>query len=401
MSDIFLDSSRDEILRQLRMPHAQNIIFGAGRFGRIVLKAARILEVPVAAFCDNNPALQGREVDGVIVLSPDDAFTRYPSALFFIALYVTYSVLPWIRKNGLTGRCLSLNIVEKAFSEDFTGIPGDIAVFLRRTALAQNEVNSNGALTLNTLSLTVTDYCSLNCRDCSVRVPYIRIPRHRTAENLLADLDAFLGFAEHVHQISLVGGDGMTHPGIDYIAEQAAAREKVDKVVIFSNAIVPVNREKWVRLGRGKISFHVTDYGNSRQRIADFVRELSALKINCLVHTLEVWNTFHIGGAPHPDPERNRHTFQSCISSVCANLIDGRLYRCPLVPNAVREGLIPDDGDNYLSLSTLSATSDHDKVNAVLRAFLYEKETMAACAYCTGFIRGESPEVAPGIQIPD
>ena len=63
------------------------VIFGAGGLGRKVLAGLRKLGVEPLAFADNNPQLWGRPVDGVPVLSPDDAAkTRGDSATFVIAI---------------------------------------------------------------------------------------------------------------------------------------------------------------------------------------------------------------------------------------------------------------------------------------------------------------------------
>lgn len=45
-------------------------IFGAGGMGRTMLKMFQVIGVPCSLFIDNNPALQGTEIDGVQVQSP-------------------------------------------------------------------------------------------------------------------------------------------------------------------------------------------------------------------------------------------------------------------------------------------------------------------------------------------
>lgn len=49
------------------------ILFGAGRFGRLVNRKLRELHIQPIAFADNNPSLWGNKIDGVRVISPKEA----------------------------------------------------------------------------------------------------------------------------------------------------------------------------------------------------------------------------------------------------------------------------------------------------------------------------------------
>ena len=62
------------------------IIFSAGSHGsnlQILLKTA--LHHEITAFCDNSPQKQGKEINGVPVLSPQEAVQKYPDAVYLIA----------------------------------------------------------------------------------------------------------------------------------------------------------------------------------------------------------------------------------------------------------------------------------------------------------------------------
>src|SRR5205807_112237 len=64
--------------------HSGLLLFGTGQLGKITLdNLQRIGQQPVA-FADNNPALAASELDGVPILLPADAATRFPAALFVI-----------------------------------------------------------------------------------------------------------------------------------------------------------------------------------------------------------------------------------------------------------------------------------------------------------------------------
>lgn len=66
-------------------PHASSLVlFGAGNLGRKMLKGLRAINIEPHCFADNNPALWGNEVDGLRVLSPQEAAAQFANTAAFI-----------------------------------------------------------------------------------------------------------------------------------------------------------------------------------------------------------------------------------------------------------------------------------------------------------------------------
>lgn len=71
------------------------VLFGAGRLGRRCADLLRRGGLLPLAFCDNNPALEGTQLDGVPVLSPRAAARQFGStALFVVAIWTGTSSEP-------------------------------------------------------------------------------------------------------------------------------------------------------------------------------------------------------------------------------------------------------------------------------------------------------------------
>ena len=60
------------------------VLFGAGTLGRKALESLRCVGVEPLAFADNNPSKWETRVEGVPVLSPQDAAARYGSSALFV-----------------------------------------------------------------------------------------------------------------------------------------------------------------------------------------------------------------------------------------------------------------------------------------------------------------------------
>lgn len=73
--------------RLLAECNRQCVIFGAGTMGQRALAALCSMGVHPLSFADNNPALWGKSVNGILILSPEDAAELFGGdAVFFIAI---------------------------------------------------------------------------------------------------------------------------------------------------------------------------------------------------------------------------------------------------------------------------------------------------------------------------
>ncbi len=94
--DELLAEEMDSVLRREKDTYDETVaplgmdmvLFGAGNLGRKTLAGLRRLGIQPLAFADNNPALWGKHVDDVPVLSPRDAARKFgQSAAFVITIW--------------------------------------------------------------------------------------------------------------------------------------------------------------------------------------------------------------------------------------------------------------------------------------------------------------------------
>lgn len=80
----FIGNIREDIKLE---QEAQLVIFGCGKTGKEVFEVLRErgLSSKVAAFCDSNPALCGKQLDGVKIISVEEAAVHYKDAAYLAA----------------------------------------------------------------------------------------------------------------------------------------------------------------------------------------------------------------------------------------------------------------------------------------------------------------------------
>lgn len=82
------ERERTMFAAQLGATDGSVVLFGAGRLGRLCARSLGRAGVPLRAFCDRNPRLHGSTVDGVSVLSPEEAAAKHGArALFVVAIW--------------------------------------------------------------------------------------------------------------------------------------------------------------------------------------------------------------------------------------------------------------------------------------------------------------------------
>lgn len=91
LEDLFMESMDSVLHRErstfdrLAAPFAESIVlFGAGGIGRKTLTGLRKKGIEPLVFADNNPALWGKEIDGLRVLSVPEAAHRYGGKAVFV-----------------------------------------------------------------------------------------------------------------------------------------------------------------------------------------------------------------------------------------------------------------------------------------------------------------------------
>lgn len=73
-----------KLIKMLKNPE-ELVLFGAGKYGGAVLAALKREGINgVRCFCDNSDKAWGNMLDGLEVISPQEAFGKYPDACFVI-----------------------------------------------------------------------------------------------------------------------------------------------------------------------------------------------------------------------------------------------------------------------------------------------------------------------------
>lgn len=109
-------SAFDKLIRETGERY---VLFGAGRLGQFTLDGLRRAGIEPVAFADNNPNLWNTTVNGVNVLSPQEAVNRFmASALFVVTVYTSQPV--WQQLTGLGVQPISFAALARHYPDGLT-----------------------------------------------------------------------------------------------------------------------------------------------------------------------------------------------------------------------------------------------------------------------------------------
>lgn len=204
--------------------------------------------------------------------------------------------------------------------------------------LSVQTLRRTGALCLYELTVTMTDLCSLRCRDCSYNTPYKTMLTHRPLQELQADIDLLFRSVDRVNVLNLVGGEPFLQPDLlpflQYILQNYGTQ--LDDLHFTSNLFAPISDELLAFMRENDIMVYFSDYratlGNPRivGKINEQLGRLEANGVRVLPLVRDSWVDFGFreGTAFHTGDDALRAFFDACNPVQCRAYRDGKLALC-------------------------------------------------------------------------
>ena len=252
-------------------------------------------------------------------------------------------------------------------------------------------------LFLRNVDLEITERCSMRCRDCCNLMQYYKKPKDYPLEELIKWLDELLKYVDEIYEIRILGGEPFMHRDIHRIVGQMLPHPQIHRILIITNATIMPSEEMWESMQHEKVGFSITDYGKLSRNLLNMQRELDRREIVYDIHEMGGWTQCSNISAHGRNGVELREIYQECCAKNLITLLDGRIYKCPYIANAVNLKAIPDMEGEYVDLKTLKGM-DLAAAKKVMRSYIKEKDCFLSCDYCDGR-SFDAEEIEPAIQI--
>ena len=247
---------------------------------------------------------------------------------------------------------------------------------------------SDKKLFLKSIDIIITERCSLKCKDCSNLMQYYLNPINVLYKEIFHDFQILINNVDHIYEVRLIGGEPFMNKDIYKIIEEISKNEKLSRIVVYTNATIPLKHEYIEILKNNKVVFSVTTYGELSKNTKKVIDFLKKNKIPYRDHPPENWTDCGVIYDFKRKKSEMKQLFDACCGKNLLTVTNGKLYRCPFVANAERLNAIPKNSQNSVNVK------DSRKK---IKKYTTQIDYIPACNYCMGRSY-DAPKIKPAVQ---
>lgn len=375
----------ETIVEQLLSGEKHLVIWGAGENGERFKCYCDAIHMPVRHFVDNNPDLWGTVRWETPIISPEELY-RLKDVVVLISLSpfkVAEEVAGQIKKGSLEEEILYFD---------------DILVFLllntvrgRTEAVAEaisgmyRTAKGDEYLQLSMLAPNlVTTKCTLKCRDCMVRIPYLKEHKDADADLLLAELDRTLEIVDSIKTLEVCGGETFLFGNLVYFLNKLKRYKQIMSICVITNGTVIPDDAVFDVMQNSQIVLKISKYGDISSKIPALKEKCRERSIPCFVQD---------NGWLDPLPKEGLNYSQEALEKLfdeCTNKdsslrnYDGVLYRCGFLMTWRDMGVVDDIKLLQKDVVDLNDRTDDKALKKRLKEYVTSTVPFEICKYCKG-----------------
>lgn len=252
------------------------------------------------------------------------------------------------------------------------------------TRYIAGNIFQHGFVQIMQVDVVVTTFCSLNCKNCSEWIPYLKEKKTFSLESLKQNIDALFRNVDFVQRINVIGGEAMLHSELpDIIEHFLKYRNNIGYLLFITNGTILPSEEllSVLRKGRDQIRIVVDSYPTKKfagkaEAVERVFRENG---LNAVINRNIQWYDVGTFGSRYATNENDiRETFGTCPFRHCTALYDGKLYRCGRSWGVEVNTGDAEDADAVIDLKGIRSKAE--MYRKLIRFF--GVDYMKACAYC-------------------
>ena len=347
----------------------------------------------VNGFVDTDQKKKNFEFNGYKVSNPQDLSDKEPIN-FVVAAMDIHEILPNIKLKFPNANiyCLGEYLKNQKVEKKIDGKEKNFVEYsLKGVESWHKSFLDNDTKFIRSMDVVISERCSLKCVDCSNLMQFYESPQDISYEEILKDFDALLERVNHIYEIRLIGGEPFMNKEIYTIINYFLANEKISKIVVYTNATIPLKADEMKGFNNSKLVFFITDYGSLSKNTEKVKNILDEMSVAYRAVPPENWTDSAKIGKHSRNEIDNQAIFDKCCGKNLYTLMYGKLYRCPFTANAERLKAIPNEKDN-----SVLVTADSSEISS----FLYGQKYTPACDHCNGRSY-DAPEIIAAIQTKD
>lgn len=233
---------------------------------------------------------------------------------------------------------------------------------------------------ISRIAVSVTNQCSLNCRDCNNLMPYCKEKFTIEVKEQIRDLQRLLSYVDGIINVEVIGGEPFVYRQLPELLQYLCEEPKIQFVEITSNGTIIPSTELVGLLQHSKICVLLSDYGKVNSERAkktyQWLRQ-NQIHVQCLKNRKWILP----GSIVRRKKSRLRmkyEYFHCDARKDCRTLYKGNLYVCGRAPVLDELGVLK-DRSSLLNIRKMSTSMSIGREQ--LQSF-FNNDYAECCAYC-------------------
>ena len=235
-------------------------------------------------------------------------------------------------------------------------------------------------LTLDSLDFVITERCSLRCKECSNLMQYYAAPKNFSVDELKAELDSICAVFDEIHELRFIGGEPFLHPNWQELLQYANAKKNIRRDCFYTNGTILPTAQQFETLKAANAWLSISNYEELSRNLNRLTKNLDEHAIPYEVKEIPYWTKCSSFERHERTTQELRKVFERCCARNLATLLNGRLYACPFISNAMNLHAIPQDENDFVNLVE---NVDVKILRQQVRK-LFSQPFFKSCAWCEG-----------------
>ncbi len=249
----------------------------------------------------------------------------------------------------------------------------------------------NKKICLGRTIVSLTTFCTLNCKNCNMLTPYNKQKRTYDLKLLKQDIQMLLSNVDFISNFVIVGGEPLLYKELPEYIEYLGSnyKFKIGNIQIITNGMLIPSKELMTAMKKYNVEIRISDYTNAvdyNEKLNQLKNTLDKNEIKWISFKQDEWLDF---GFPEEridmgnDRESLREHMLAC-QPMCPILHDGKIYYCTSAWSAEESGLYELEPDDIFDLRTIQKEEDRKELLSFYMGNM-SKGYISFCKVCRGF----------------
>ena len=372
------------------------ILYGAGINGLVASVLLKKMGVEFICFADGDKNKWNTKYLGKPVISPEDMKESYPDAAIMITPYHLRPVYKLLHEMGYKTLFDCLHLFLEFDTEEIEPqlpsryLPGQFPIAINNYMRKLHTFHVSGRTGYKSLTIFVTEKCTLRCKKCMSYMPYYNNPKDCDFKIMNIALDRLLCYGRFSH-IFIEGGEIFLYDNLAELVEKLISHANIDLIYPITNATLLPDSRVIQSFRNEKVKVRISNYGDYSWKFNELIslfRKENISYYSALVKWYDIVQPILFDRQEY----NNQLIFENCCKSDGNPfLVHGKLYRCPFAAHLENLGVLPHSPDDSVDL--IAEPYDETELHKKIDEFYTREKFIQACRYCKG--RGHLGEDIP------